>query len=258
VIPVYSISKPFLAQAVLELGVPLDSRISEHVPQLSPTYASRTIGALLNHTSGLADYGFLPEYHAAVEARESAWSRAELLERCLVFPHEFEGFQYSNVGYLLLRMLVEEATGLEYFEALEQLVFDPLQIDAFAKWEEAAEVVPGYDPKWVYSGTFMGDPAKIADALAQLVKHRSETLGLSRGTVAVHQENTGFETPGYGYGLMVDVDSPEDSPRFAGHGGGGPGFGLMALVSTETCIGRLEYSTNDFNQTAAILRLRRY
>lgn len=254
-IPVYSISKPFLAQAVLELGVPLDSTVGEHLPQLAPTYASRTIGALLNHTSGLADYGFLREYHAAVEARESAWSRAELLERCLVFPHEFEGFQYSNVGYLLLRMLVEAATGLEYFEALEQLVFGPLQIDAFAKWEEATEVVPGYDPKWVYSGTFLGDPSKIADALAQVVKHRSETLGLSRGTVAVHQENTGFETPGYGYGLMVDVDSPEDSPRCAGHGGGGPGFGLMALVNTESWSARLDFATEEWNQTESIKRL---
>jgi CubicO group peptidase (beta-lactamase class C family) len=155
-------------------------------------------------------------------------------------------------------MLVEEATGLEYFEALEQLVFHPLQIDGFAKWEEATEVVPSYDPKWVYSGTFLGDPAKIADGLAKLVQHRSKTFGLGRGTVAVHHENTGFEKPGYGYGLMVDVDSPEASPRFAGHGGGGPGFGLMALVNTATGIGQLEYATKDWNQTAAVERLMQY
>ncbi len=253
-IPVYSISKPFLAQAVLELGVPLDSPIGQHLPQLAPVYASRTIGALLNHTSGLADYGFLSDYHAAVDAREPAWSRVELLERCLVFPHSFEGFQYSNIGYLLLRMLVEEVTGLDYFEALEQLVFHPLQINAFAKWEEPTEVVPGYDPRWVYSGTFLGEPSRVAAAMVSLVQHRRDTLGLSVGTTAVKHENTGFERPGYGYGLMVNVDSPAEAPRFAGHGGGGPGFGLLALVNTQTLQGDFEFATEGWNQTEAIAK----
>jgi D-alanyl-D-alanine carboxypeptidase len=256
VIPVYSISKPFLAQAVLELGLPLDSAIGEHLPQLAPAYAKRTLGTLLNHTSGLADYGFLKEYHAAVEAREPAWSRAELLERCLVFPHTFVGFQYSNIGYLLLVMLVEEQTGLEYFEALQELVFGRLNIGGFEKWQAQTNVVPGYDPRWVYSGTFLSDPLNVAPAVAKLAKHRHETLGLGAGQVAVPHENTGFDAPTYNYGFMTDAPSNFDRPQFVGHGGGGPGFGLMALVNTETWQGKLEFATEGWNQTEAITRLR--
>ena len=261
-IPVYSISKPFLAQAVLELGVPIDSTIGEQLPNLAAAYASRKIGALLNHTSGLADYGFLKEYHAAVDAREPAWSRADLLESCESLPHTFDSFQYSNIGYLLLRMLIEAQTGLEYFEALEQLVFHPLKINAFAKWEVATEVVPGYDPRWVYSGTFLGDPAKVADAVAVLARHRHEAFGmgtvsgLSVGLTPVHHENTGFDAPSYGYGFMADGGSPTELPRFVGHGGGGPGFGLMVLVKSETWRAELEFATEGWNQTEAIGRLR--
>ena len=275
-IPVYSISKPFLAQAVLELDLPLDSTIGDYLPQLAPVYAKRTIGALLNHTSGLAEYGYLKEYHAAVEAREPAWSRADLLERCLVFPHTFNGFQYSNIGYLLLRMLVEAQTGLEYFEAVEQLVFHPLKIDAFAKWEAVTDEVPGYDPRWVYSGTFLGDEQMIAEALATLLKHRHEQFGfgeraLTAGLLPVGHENTGFANPAYGYGVMADGtgfgNAPGNAyrnganvvqnalPKFIGHGGGGPGFGLMALVNTQTWQAKLEFATENWNQADAIVRL---
>jgi CubicO group peptidase (beta-lactamase class C family) len=272
VIPIYSISKPFLAQAVLELGLPLDSAIGEHLPQLAPAYATRKIGALLNHTSGLADYGYLKEYHAAVDGREPAWPRSELLERCLKFPHTFDGFQYSNIGYLLLRMLVEEQTGLEYFEALEQLVFHPLKIEAFSKWEATTDVVAGYDPRWVYSGTFLGDEQMIAGALATLLKHRHEKFGfgergLTAGLLPVGHENTGFAHPAYGYGLMADGKVfgnapsnganmlPTTLPKFIGHGGGGPGFGLMALVNSQTWQSKLEFATEGWNQTEAIGRL---
>ncbi len=267
-IPIYSISKPFLAQAVLELGVPLDSTVDEYVPGLAAAYALRKIGALLNHTSGLADYGYLKEYHTAVDGREPAWSRSELLERCLVFPHAFDGFQYSNIGYLLLRMLVEEQTGLEYFDALEQLVFHPLKIDAFSKWEATTDVVAGYDPRWVYSGTFLGDEQMIAGALATLLKHRHEKFGfgergLTAGLLPVGHENTGFAHPAYGYGVMADGNAPGSGanllptalPKFIGHGGGGPGFGLMALVNTQTWQSKLEFATEGWNQTEAIRRL---
>ena len=260
-IPVYSISKPFLAQAVLELGVPLGDSIGKHVQGLAPVYASRKIAALLNHTSGLADYGYLNDYHAAVDARETAWSRQALLDRSLVFPHTFRGFQYSNIGYLLLRMLVEEATGLEYFEALERLVFHPFEISGVAKWEVTTDVVPGYDPRWVYSGTFLSDPAMIAQSLAKVLKGRHDKFGfgergLTAGLLPVGHANTGMQNPGYGYGVMADAGfEPGHLPKFIGHGGGGPGFGLMTLVNTQTWQGELEFATEGFDQAAAIRRL---
>ena len=252
-LPVYSISKPFLAQAVLQLGLPLDGRIGEFVPNLASTYAGRTIGALLNHTSGLDDYSQLPDYAAAVANRERAWSRAELLERSLVLSHTNQGFRYSNIGYLLLRMAVEQVTGLSYFDSLQQLVFDPLEITGHLEWEEPTDAVPDYDPKWVYSGTFLEGDANVAESFGLLVEWRQATIGLETGLVTVPYPNTGFDDPAYGLGFMNDGNPV----RLVGHGGGGPGWGLMVLMNAATGEVAFEAGIEEvWNQTEAIGRLR--
>lgn len=252
-IPAYSISKPFLAQAVLALELPLTEPIGNWVPDLAEDYADRRIGDLLNHTSGLGDYGSLPEYNAAVSALEPAWSRTELLGRAEGLPHAHEGFRYSNIGYLLLRMAVERATGKSYFQSLEQLVFAPLKITGLAEWDTPTDAVPGYDPRWVYSGTFLAKPEALAPALAALVAYRSAAGNLDAGHVTVPYPNTGFDHPAYSYGLMANGNPAS----MVGHGGGGPGFGLMALVNVETGKADLEYGLDQgWDQTAAILSLR--
>jgi D-alanyl-D-alanine carboxypeptidase len=252
-LPVYSISKPFLAQAVLQLGLPLDASIGDFVPHLASTYANRTIGSLLNHTSGLDDYSQLPEYGAAVSNHENAWSREELLERGLALPHANEGFRYSNIGYLLLRMAVEQATGLSYFDSLQKLVFEPLEITGHLEWEHPTDAVPGYDPKWVYSGTFLEGDANVAESFGLLIEWREATIGLDTGIVPVPYENTGFDEPGYGFGTMNDGNPV----RLVGHGGGGPGWGLMVLMNVATGEVAFEAGIEEvWNQTEAIGRLR--
>ena len=256
-IPVYSVSKPFLAQAVLELGVPLQRHIGAVLPALPAVYASRSIESLLNHTSGLGDYAQLPAYRSAVAAGERAWERDRLLELCSDVSHNNAGFHYSNIGFLLLRMLVEQHTNSSFFTALSQLVFNPLGITGFSQWESPADVLPGYDPRWVYSGTFVAAPEAIAPAMAKLTQHRASTIGLCAGWVPVSHTGTGFDAPGYNFGFMTDGGSESEQPLRVGHGGSGPGFGLMALVDVPTGRSAVEYSGEDFDQRSAIGRLRR-
>jgi CubicO group peptidase (beta-lactamase class C family) len=255
-IPVYSISKPFLAQAILELGLDLTQPISNYLPGLAEVYGIRKVGALLNHTSGLRDYGPAPKYQQAVAAGEPAWSQAELLLLGENFAHrttDLHEFEYSNIGYLLLKQALEHTTGLSYFSALNKLVLEPLAITGFVEWAEPHPSIPNYDPSWVYSGTFLGQQDLIAGNLAKLAQHRAETLGLAAGLSSVPYVNTGFENPGYNFGFMVNGNPP----RAVGHGGGGPGFEMMALVSTDDWRSALEVSTEGgFNQTEAIGRLR--
>ena len=256
IIPVYSIAKPFLAQAVLELGLPLTERIGQHLSVISEPYADRRIDQLLNHTSGLADYSALAAYGQAVENRTDAWSREELLERCGALNHNIDSFNYSNIGYLLLRMMVEEKTGLSMFAAIRSLVLDPLAIDGFEEWEVRSDIVPGYDPRWVYSGTFLADSDSIKRGFVKLVRHRAETLPLETGMTLLPYQGTGFDHPGYSYGFMNDVDLATGQPNFVGHGGGGPGYAHMILLNTANWQVGLETSTADFDQTSAITRLR--
>jgi len=259
-IPVYSISKPFLAQAVLEMDLPIDSAVGRYVSGLPPVYGNRRIDQLMNHTSGLGSYGELPDYDSSVDAGLPAWSTDVLLSKCVTIAHNKSGFAYSNLGYLLLVMLVERETGLPYFDALEQLVFKQIGATEFSPWLEINDAVPGYDPGWVYSGTFLSPPDAIAPALAKLAEYRASTLGLRTGLVPVQVHDTGFLNPGYTFGFMVDAGLDdaglEDTdPLFVGHGGSGPGFDLMALVNTKTWQSALEYTTQGFEQSEAIERL---
>ena len=255
-IPVYSIAKPFLAQAVLALGVDLDQGIGHFLPDLAQVYGERKIAKLLNHTSGLSDYSQLPEYVHAVDKREPAWSRPELLAKCEGLPNDILGFQYSNVGYLLVRMLLEQQTGTSSFVAIRQLVLDPLRISGLSDWNQISDIVPDYDPGWVYHGTFLASEDSIKAAFLKLVKHRSATIGLGAGMTLLPYEGTGFEHPGYSYGFMNDVDLATGMPTFVGHGGGGPGFAHMILVNTETWDVALETSTSGLDQAAAIVKHR--
>lgn len=256
VFPVYSIAKPFIAEAVLGLDVSLTDLIGSHLPNLGEPYALRQIGALLNHTSGLADYSELPDYNTAVANREPAWSREDLLERSQALDNERSNFTYSNVGYLLLRMLIEHKTGLSTFEALKKLVLEPREIDGFLEWETPGEEVSGYDPRWVYSGTFLAEREALLDGFLKLAKHRSKTIGLRTGCVSLPYKETGFDNPAYGFGFMSDLPNEDEEPIFVGHGGGGPGFSHMILVNTQTWKVALESSTAEIDQAAAIKRLR--
>ncbi|MCX6404126.1 MAG: serine hydrolase [Actinobacteria bacterium] len=255
-IPVYSISKPFLAQAVLELAFPIHQPIGKFLPGLDSVYSERLLEQLLNHISGLGSYGELPDYQSQVDAGLPAWPAELLLKKCLNISHDKAGFSYSNLGYELLRMLVEQETGLSYFEALQKLVFDPLELTEFAEWTQVSDIVPGYDPGWVYSGTFLSPPEAIAPALAKLAQYRAGTLGLNAGLIPVNISDTGFENPGYNFGFMTDGGFDGAKPKFVGHGGSGPGYELFALVSTSTWESELEYTTENFEQSEAIKRLK--
>jgi len=254
-IPIYSISKPFLAEAVIALDVPLDSEIGRYVPGLHDCYKSRKISDLLNHTSGLDDYGDMPEYQEAVKEGKPAWERELLLAKASIRTHNNEGFRYSNIGYLLLVMLIEKETQLSYFDAISKLVLIPLDIRGFEPWLSKHSSIPNYDPNWVYSGTFLGDPKIIASSLMKLAWHRHDSIGLGVGITQLSYIDTGFEEPGYGLGFMADGGWSNSVPRFVGHGGGGPGFSLMALVNTSNWKSELMYSTGEFVQSEAIAEL---
>ena len=100
---IYSVTKTAVAAAVLLLA-------REGAIELG------SVRRLLDHRSGVRDYGSLREYHEAVRTRPgSAWDDDEFLARADAAGPQFEpgkGWAYSNTGYLLLRRLLDEHGGL--------------------------------------------------------------------------------------------------------------------------------------------------
>src|SRR5262245_10168715 len=85
--PIYSITKTltaFCSLRLLEAGsLRIDVPIRRWLPEVEVP-ASVTLGHLLQHTSGLRDYGPLPEYHRAVRQHpDRPWTRQEFLDATL-------------------------------------------------------------------------------------------------------------------------------------------------------------------------------
>ena len=234
-VPWWSFTKTILAAAALSLVE--RGKFCLDAPIAAAPY---TLRHLLQHTSGLPDYGPLAEYHRAVAAGESPWPVEVLLRRVnatQLVSTPGTRFLYSNVGYLLVRQMIERATDRPLDDALKTLVFDPLGIQAafVARTPEDFDAAPWgnaqrYDPQWVYHGCVVGSPANAATCLHRLLHGDL----LAPATLAAMSTPFPYDDdvpPDLGYGLGLMIEPAEPGGGMAGHAGGGP-LSTIAVFST--------------------------
>ncbi len=75
-VPWWSFTKTVLAATALTLVRDRRLALDAALPE-----TTCTLRQLLRHEAGLADYGELPEYHAAVANHKAAWSVDEMMQR---------------------------------------------------------------------------------------------------------------------------------------------------------------------------------
>jgi D-alanyl-D-alanine carboxypeptidase len=97
---------------------------------------------LLAHTSGLHDYFHDRAFAARVrEEPRRAWRPVELIDHAAAHGRPVfapgEGFSYSDTGYVIAGILVEQAAGRSLDAVYRELVLDPLAMDA--TWLEGSE-----------------------------------------------------------------------------------------------------------------------
>jgi D-alanyl-D-alanine carboxypeptidase len=227
-VPWWSFSKTVLAVAALSC---VDRRtLDVDAPIAGAPY---TLRHLLQHTSGLPDYGPQAEYQQAVAAGEPPWSMNELLRRVnattLLFAPGTR-FLYSNVGYLFVRQMIERAADGDLNDALRMLVFDPLGIEGVfvaSAPEELNAIIWGnaqrYDPRWVYHGCVVGSLPRAATCLHRLLYGGLLAPATKSAMLVPRSYDAEAEAPedfGYGLGLMIEPARPGE--RLIGHAGSGP------------------------------------
>ena len=121
-----SMGKQFTAAAVMILAqenkLSLDDPVSKYFPDVPATWKDITIYHLLTHTSGLGDYP--PE----IDLKRD-YTEAEMLAAFQKAPLDFEpgtSWNYSNVGYVTLGILIGKITGKFYGDFLKERLFQPL------------------------------------------------------------------------------------------------------------------------------------
>lgn len=230
-VPWWSFTKTVLAAAALALV--RDGLIGLDEPVEGKPY---TLRHLLQHRSGLTNYGSLRAYHEAVSRGDDPWPVPELLSRLdakrLRYPAG-EGWDYSNIGYLAVSELIETMAGSDLNAALQRLVLRPLAIGTARLARERTDLehatmgsAAGYHPGWVYHGLLVGSVAEAALLLDRLLGGSLLTPGLLQDMFTPFVlpgpiPERPWQSPGYGLGIMTG--ETKSGLRVGGHTGGGPG-----------------------------------
>lgn len=126
-----SITKQVTAMLITQLAekglLKFDNRISDFLPSFPKEIGDKiTIEMLLTHTSGLPfPEGIEKYYYAAQKDDYLREFLKQLSEEGLRFEPG-EGYGYSNAGYHILGLIVEEVTGKTYEEVLDKQILKPL------------------------------------------------------------------------------------------------------------------------------------
>lgn len=239
-----SLGKMLTAVGVLQLvnagKIALQDTIAQHLPQYPDTPIAKrvTIRQLLNHTSGLGDiFGEEAEVHRDELRTLSDYIAANGKEPLQFEPGSKDG--YSNFGYIVLGMIIEEVSGVSYYDYLQQHVYEPAGMQASGaepesinvphravpytrqgdKWVEEKRMLPWRGTSAGGSYTTVGDMLRFANALKAGVLIEAATLEAATAPQNVNRW--------YGYGFMVSEDGPDK--RF-GHEGGAPGMNAVFWV----------------------------
>jgi CubicO group peptidase (beta-lactamase class C family) len=131
-----SVSKVLTCTAILRLvqqdNIMLDQKVTDWLPDFP--YKSTTIRILLNHRSGLQHYSNFPGLMKKKWDRRKVLTNEDIFKILvqnkfrLVTPNDTH-FDYCNTNYIILSLIIEKATGLNYRRAMQELVFKPLGMD---------------------------------------------------------------------------------------------------------------------------------
>jgi len=158
--PWFSATKLFTATAVMQLVAEGKLELDRPVRELLPVFAPRSPWAtpvtarhLLSHTSGLPNPIPVAWVHLAEEPGPGLEAlTARLLERHGELSSEpGTRYAYSNLGYLVLGRLVEQASGRPYAETLAARVLAPLGAGA-SGFSVPPDVARGHQRRWSPAG----------------------------------------------------------------------------------------------------------
>ena len=237
-----SMNKMFTATAaarLVELGkISFDDAISKYLDEtwLPKDIADLiTVRHLVTHTSGLGSY-FNETYDRSSRAlfRRLADYKPLIRDDKPAFPPG-ERFQYSNTGMFLLGVVLERATGEDYFDHIRKAVYTPAGMtntDCYEMDYPVENLAIGYSPDWnspyrwqnnLYKHVLKGGPAGGGFSTVKDLHKFALALLSGRLVSKTMLETlwTDFKGENYGYGFSV-TQGP--SGKVVGHSGGFPGI----------------------------------
>ncbi|MDQ7810851.1 serine hydrolase domain-containing protein [Amycolatopsis sp. A133] len=182
-----SAAKAFTAAVVLQLEAAGELSLGDEVEKWLPGLVRGngndgreiTIRQLLNHTSGIFNYGndaqIVRTGQDFFEHRFDRYTPGQLVEAGLrnerYFPEPGDGFAYSNTGYFLAAMIVEKVTGNTLAEEIRRRIVLPLRLEGTYLPNDDEVRIRGPHPRH-YSTLFVNEPgAEVYDVTEQNVSY---------------------------------------------------------------------------------------
>jgi D-alanyl-D-alanine carboxypeptidase len=281
-----SITKTWTAATILELAeegvLTLEDPLHKWLPDYPNIDNTITIRQLLNHTTGIYNMTDNPEFWAAVfEDPARSWTPEEVLTTFVLEPYFPKGtdWHYSNPGYLLLRMIIREATDSEVSTEYRNRFWRPLGLDRtfLAVEEELPENTAhgwfdldgdgAYDdfssiPRTAWASGIAGEVFSTAEDLAEwshALYHERTVLDQQSldEMLTFYPVATPEEPLAAGYGLGAVRFTPElfNGLEVWGHSGNAPGYaagsfylpdyGVSIGIATNTEEGEAMHTIND-------------
>jgi D-alanyl-D-alanine carboxypeptidase len=218
-----------------------------------PNHDRITLWHLLTHRSGLPDHVHLDAFAAAVAERGTESNNPFPPDTLVQFvagrPALFEpgeGWAYSDTGYILVGLIIEEATGRDYYDLVRARFLDPLGLRHTGPSDR--RTLPGLAAGYAADNPF-GWPEKTTGDDGALVWHPgiewtggglvSTSRDLARWGAALFGGDTLSETalaqmldgapvdpeqPDVRYGMGVAIYRAGPFGPVYGHGGWIPGY----------------------------------
>ncbi|MEL7120389.1 MAG: serine hydrolase domain-containing protein [Bacteroidota bacterium] len=136
-----SISKAFTSAAIyrlmdkgiLSIDDPINKWLDRSITDNIKNANEATISHLLAHTSGIADFYTTQFELDRLNKVKNDWTKEEVLEYTYgkaATNGVDETYSYSNTNFLLLAMISEAATGLDFETVYQREVFNPLNLSS--------------------------------------------------------------------------------------------------------------------------------
>jgi D-alanyl-D-alanine carboxypeptidase len=265
-----SITKSMLATVALQVAAEgklhLSDTVEDWLPGLVPDGGRITLRMLLNHTSGIVDYADDTFVDTIIADPYRTWTPRELVALATAHDPLFEpgtSWSYSNTGYVLVGMVLDEATGVSVGRLLAQRVFRPLHLQhtffaTSGRWQgpHAHGYSPPTPPETQYVDT-SGWPPTWAWAAGAVVSNASDTSHFYRALLAgqllerpqlrrmLHAVEIADGT-GYGLGILR-IDTP--CGTVWGHDGSMFGYLSLAVFDRSGHRGAVVFLPTDPDQT---------
>jgi D-alanyl-D-alanine carboxypeptidase len=134
-----SLTKPFVSAVVLQLveeerfslDDPMTSVLPESVTGKFANSSEITVRMLLNHTGGMPEFLNLAMPHIVADLQrvwqDDEWLDFAAAQEPLFAPGEAQA--YSNTDYILLGLIIEQATGQSWREEVRERIIEPLNLE---------------------------------------------------------------------------------------------------------------------------------